>query len=54
MDGTAYDFAMPRPIGATQLDTAFADLARDEHGHAAVVTRWRSPSAGGARWPSSR
>ena len=36
VDGTAYDFATPRPIGATQLDTAFAELARDEHGHAAV------------------
>ncbi len=28
--GTAYDFATPRPIGATQLDTAFGDLARDD------------------------
>lgn len=30
VDGTEYDFREPRPIGATQLDHAFADLARDD------------------------
>ncbi len=43
--GTAYDFATPHPIGATRLDTAFADLARDEHGRATV--RLRAPDGAG-------
>ncbi len=43
--GTAYDFATPRPLGATQLDTAFGDLARDDHGRAAV--RLRAPDGAG-------
>ena len=30
--GTAYDFRVPRPIGAQQLDDAFTDLARDASG----------------------
>jgi aldose 1-epimerase len=34
--GTAYDFSEPRPIGTLQLDTAFTDLDRDEHGVARV------------------
>lgn len=43
--GTAYDFATPRPIGAMQLDTAFAELARDDHGRATV--RLRAPDGAG-------
>lgn len=34
--GTEYDFATPRAIGDTQLDTAFGDLARDEDGRAFI------------------
>jgi aldose 1-epimerase len=45
--GTAYDFATPRPIGATQLDTAaFGGLARDDHRRATV--RLRAPDGAGA------
>jgi aldose 1-epimerase len=36
VDGTAYDFRRERPIGDTQLDTAFADLERDAGGWALV------------------
>jgi aldose 1-epimerase len=39
--GTEYDFVAPRPIGATQLNTAFGDLGRDDHGRATV--RLRAP-----------
>ena len=37
VDGTAYDFRQERPIGSTQLDTAFADLERDAQGRAHVT-----------------
>jgi aldose 1-epimerase len=43
--GTAYDFATPRPLGTTQLDTAFGDLARDDHRRATV--RLRAPDGAG-------
>jgi aldose 1-epimerase len=43
--GTAYDFSTPRPIGATRLDTAFGDLARDDRGRATV--HLRSPDGSG-------
>ncbi len=43
--GTAYDFATPRPIGATQLDSALGDLARDGRGRATV--RLRAPDGAG-------
>ena len=44
VEGTAYDFLDARPIGATQLDTAFTALQPDENG----VTRveLREPSSG--------
>jgi aldose 1-epimerase len=32
VDGTEYDFRVPRPIGATRLDHAFTDLERDAEG----------------------
>jgi len=35
VDGTDYDFRIPRPIGDTVLDTAFTDLTPSEDG------RWR-------------
>jgi aldose 1-epimerase len=35
VDGSAFDFRTARPIGATQLDTCFAGLVRDDDG------RWR-------------
>jgi aldose 1-epimerase len=39
VDGTRYDFRLPRAIGATQLDTAYADLGRDSGGRARVTLR---------------
>jgi aldose 1-epimerase len=36
VDGTEYDFRRGRAIGTTQLDTAFANLERDENGVARV------------------
>ena len=36
VDGTEYDFRAPRPIGATVLDNAFADLERDADGLARI------------------
>lgn len=35
--GTPYDFTNGTTIGATQLDTAFSDLTRDDDGRARVV-----------------
>jgi aldose 1-epimerase len=37
--GTDYDFRQSRPIGATTLDNAFADLERDDDGRARVELR---------------
>jgi hypothetical protein len=34
--GTEFDFTSSKPIGATRLDTAFTDLARDEDGRSVV------------------
>jgi aldose 1-epimerase len=34
VEGTAYDFRTPRPIGDVQIDHAFADLRRDADGRA--------------------
>lgn len=34
--GTEFDFATPRPIGATQLDTCYTDLERASDGRAVV------------------
>ncbi|HEU4974855.1 MAG TPA: aldose 1-epimerase family protein [Baekduia sp.] len=36
VDGTEHDFRIPRPIGDTQLDTAYSDLERDADGWAHV------------------
>ena len=56
VDGTEYDFRAARTIGATKLDNAFTDLARDEDRRArvrlrdpggdAVVTLWVDESYG--------
>ncbi|HET9051138.1 MAG TPA: aldose 1-epimerase family protein [Candidatus Dormibacteraeota bacterium] len=37
VEGTAFDFRTPRPIGALALDTAFTELERDAAGVARVV-----------------
>jgi len=37
VDGTEFDFRVPRPIGETKLDNAFTDLEREEDGLARVV-----------------
>ncbi len=39
VEDTGYDFRTPRPIGATTLDHAFTDLARDGEGLARVELR---------------
>jgi aldose 1-epimerase len=39
VERTTFDFIEPRPIGDTKLDTAFTDLAADEHGRARVELR---------------
>jgi aldose 1-epimerase len=39
VDGTGYDFRVPRAIGATKLDNAFTDLERDGEGRARVELR---------------
>lgn len=36
VDGSEYDFRQPRPLGQLKLDTAFADLERDDDGRARV------------------
>lgn len=41
--GTEFDFRKPRPLGHTQLDTAFTALIRDDDGCARVVLE--SPAA---------
>jgi aldose 1-epimerase len=39
VEGTRYDFRRARPIGDVNLDTAYADLERDEDGRARVELR---------------
>jgi aldose 1-epimerase len=48
--GTAYDFRNARPISATQMDTAFTDLARDVTGHGTVTLRDPVTGATVALW----
>ena len=36
VDGTAYDYRAPRPVGDTVLDTCFGGLERGAHGRTAV------------------
>jgi aldose 1-epimerase len=43
VDGTDFDFRTARPIGATQLDTCFTGLSRDDDG------RWRARVEAGGR-----
>jgi aldose 1-epimerase len=45
VDGTAFDFRSPRPVGATILDTAYSDLRADGDG----ITRITLASPGGGR-----
>ncbi|MGH7765061.1 MAG: aldose 1-epimerase family protein [Candidatus Dormibacteraceae bacterium] len=37
VEGTAYDFRSPRPVGSARLDTAYTDLARDRDQFARVT-----------------
>ncbi|HEX5248538.1 MAG TPA: aldose 1-epimerase family protein [Gaiellales bacterium] len=39
VEGTAYDFRQPRPIGPVRLDNAFTDLERDDDGIARAELR---------------
>jgi aldose 1-epimerase len=43
--GTEYDFSKARPLGDTQLDTAFGELGREDDGRA--VVRLRAPDGVG-------
>lgn len=45
VDGAAFDFRGPRPIGQTEIDHAFTDLTRDAAGVARV--QLRDPDGGG-------
>ena len=45
VDGTDYDFRAPRPVGTTQLDTGYGQLARDSDGRARVTLQ--SPAGAG-------
>lgn len=49
VQGTAFDFATPRPIGATAIDHAFTDLARNADG-VTTVTVQRSGHAPVMLW----
>ncbi|WP_134741698.1 aldose 1-epimerase family protein [Nocardioides sp. 503] len=46
VDGTPYDFRVPRPLGSTVLNGTFTDLARDDEGVATTVVR--DPATGNA------
>ena len=50
VEGTAFDFRQPRPIGPIALDHAFTDLARDADGIAWVVLRDPEDGARVALW----
>jgi aldose 1-epimerase len=50
VEGTQYDFRRPRPIGATRLDNAFADLERDEDGRARVELHDPGSGSGVTLW----
>ena len=39
VDGTAFDFRQPRPLGSTEYDVTLTDLARDESGVASANFR---------------
>ena len=39
VDGTAFDFRQPRPLGSTEYDVTLTDLARDESGLASANFR---------------
>ena len=50
VDGTEYDFREPRAIGATKLDNAYTDLARDARGVARVELRRPDGAAAVTLW----
>ena len=50
VEGTAFDFRVPRLLRDTVLDHAFTDLARDERGRAVVELRDPADGQGVALW----
>jgi aldose 1-epimerase len=50
VSGTPYDFRVPRTVGATVLDHAFGELARDGEGVATAVVRDPATGRGVALW----
>jgi aldose 1-epimerase len=54
VEGTAYDFRVPRPLRGAVLDHAFTDLARDARGRAVVELRDPADGSGAALWVDER
>jgi aldose 1-epimerase len=50
VEGTAYDFRVPRPLRGVVLDHCFTDLSRDERGRAVTELRDPTDGAGAALW----
>jgi len=54
VEGTAYDFRVPRPLRGAVLDHAFTDLVRDERGRAVTELRDPADGQGVALWVDAR
>ncbi|MFE5837729.1 aldose 1-epimerase family protein [Arthrobacter sp. NPDC056493] len=50
VEGHEFDFRAPRPIGATEIDHAFTDIAFDGGGHASVLVRDPGGTGVGMTW----
>lgn len=54
VEGTPYDFRMPRPVRDTVLNDAFTDLDRNEQGIATAVLRNPATGQGVAVWVDAK
>jgi len=54
VEGTAFDFRLPRPLGGLEVNDCLTDLERDEHGLATTVLRDPSSGHGVALWVDER
>ena len=54
VEGTTYDFRVPRPLRDTALDAGFTDLDRDDQGVASVELRDPTTGRGVALWADRR
>jgi aldose 1-epimerase len=50
VEGTAYDFRVPRPLRGSVLDHAFTDLGRDARGRAVIELRDPADGTGVGLW----